>query len=111
MSSPVQINSLPTISMTSARTAWRGAVLVLWHDLHQMKRRAELRQWAKGKPVMMAINEHLHEMGVTATLDLSNRDMVFRSPDGRILDRFTCGYIIYRCVIADQNEAIIPKYW
>lgn len=111
MASAVQINSLPTISMTTARAAWRGTVLDLWRNLHNIRTTRDLRNWCKGKPVMMAINEHLWVMGVTASLDMGNRDMIFRAPDGSILERMQCGFLIYRCAIKDQNEPVISKFW
>lgn len=107
----IQINSVPTISMTTARAAWRSTVLDLWRNLHNIHSTRDLRAWAQDKPVMMAINEHLAPVGMTAVLDMSNRDMVFYAPDGYPLHRFQVGYLIYRTVLKDQNEPVIAKFW
>lgn len=102
---------LPTVPMPVARQAWRKYTLELLGKLHELHTSADIRKWCDGAPLMMKINQYLSGYGVTATIDMTNREMVFWAPDGSKLDRFRIGYALYRTAVRDQSEIAIPVYW
>lgn len=102
---------IPVIPITFARRAWRNHITEMWRNLHNIRTSMELRAWADGVPIMMAVNSHIASFGAVAVLDMSSRDMYFYGPDGHVIDHWRCGHLIYRAVVKDQNEGVIPKFW